>query len=249
MLGHQEKIRIRICDLYFYQFIIITEINCRKPVLTDIAVFHDRSFFHDTSSCYHEKVLIIFIILYRNNGRYLFSRIQLKQVDDGRSSGRPAGLGNFIGLKPVNPAIIGKEHHIMMGGSHKQISNEILFNGLHPLDPLASAVLGFEIINCHTLDITQICHGNYRIIPGDHILHGNIILVKTNTASSVIPVFQGSNQDLFPDYAKQKLLICQNRLQFGNFCHELFMLIFQLFSFQTGKSAQSHVDDSLRLGI
>ena len=133
----------------------------------------------------------------------------------------------------------------MMGGSHKQIRNEILFNGLHPLDPLASAVLGFKIINCHTLDITQIGHGNYRIIPGDHILHGNIILVKTDTASSVIPVFIRDNHDFIPDNGKELLLIRKDCLQFLYLCLKFPVLILQLLTFQTSESTEPHIHDSL----
>ena len=100
----------------------------------------------------------------------------------------------------------------MVGGGHEKIRNEILFNRLHALNAFSPSVLGFKIIYGHTLDITQIGHGNYRIIPGDHILHGNIIFVITDTASSVIPVFQGGNLYLFAYYAQQKLFIRKNCL-------------------------------------
>ena len=98
MSGYQEDFRIRVSDFNLNQFIVIAQIDRGKAVFTYIAVFHNRSFLHDTVSGYHEQVLIVLIILHRDNGRDLFSRIQLEKVNDGRSPGRPACFGDFIGL-------------------------------------------------------------------------------------------------------------------------------------------------------
>ena len=136
-----------------------------------------------------------------------------------------------------------------MGGGHQQIGDEVLLDGLHSLNSLAAAVLGFEIINGHTLDIAQIGHGNYGIVPGDHILHGNIILIIADAAPSVVTVFQGGYLDFLTDNTQQQLLICKDRLQLRDLCQQLLMLIFQLLSFQTCQSAQPHIYDGLRLCI
>ena len=77
----------------------------------------------------------------------------------------------------------------MMSRRHQQILNVILIDGLHSLDTSAAAVLCFEIIYGHTLDITKAGHSDDSILPRDQILHGNIQFIITDLTASVIAVF------------------------------------------------------------
>ena len=137
----------------------------------------------------------------------------------------------------------------MVRRSHQKVRDEIILNGLHPLDSLAAPVLGLEIVHGHPFDIAQIGHGDDGIVPGDHILHGNIVLVVADFASAVVPVFFFYDQDLFPDHAQQSLFIRKNGFQIRNLNQQFFMLRFQLFPLQTGEGAQTHVNDGLCLHI
>ena len=135
----------------------------------------------------------------------------------------------------------------MVGSRHEKILDKVLLESLHTLDPLAASVLGFKIVYGHAFHISEICHGYDGIILGDHILHGNIIFVKTYYASPVVSVFIGNLLDLGPYHAKKQLLVCKDRLKLCNFHKKLFMLVLNLFSFQTGESPKTHIND--RLGL
>ena len=100
----------------------------------------------------------------------------------------------------------------MVRRCHQKIRNEILFDRLHPLDALAAPVLGLEVIDGHALDIAKICHGDDRIFPGDHILHGNVKFVIADLASSVVAVFFTDDKQLFLDHAQKPLFIGKDRL-------------------------------------
>ena len=50
-----------------------------------------------------------------------------------------------------------------MGRCHEKIFNIVFIDGLHTLDTLAAAILGLEIVNCHSLDISKVCSGNNGI--------------------------------------------------------------------------------------
>ena len=92
-----------------------------------------------------------------------------------------------------------------MRSGHHQFFDIIILQGLHAFDTLAAPVLAAEIIDGHSLDITKFRHGYNRVFPGDHILHGNIVGVKTDSGSSVVPVFLGNGEDLFPDHSEKEI--------------------------------------------
>ena len=97
-----------------------------------------------------------------------------------------------------------------MGRCHQKLLDIIILNGLHALDSLAAAVLAAEVVNCHTFDITQFCHGDDGILARNQILHGEIVLIKANGSSSVIAVFFGYGQNLPADNAKKYLAVCED---------------------------------------
>ena len=100
----------------------------------------------------------------------------------------------------------------MMSGCHHQFFNIVIIKSLHALNSLAASVLAAEIIHCHTLDITQFCHSDHSIFPGNHVLHGNIKGIKTNRGSSVITIFIGNLQHFLTDHAKKKISVFKNCL-------------------------------------
>ena len=51
----------------------------------------------------------------------------------------------------------------MMGICHQQFFNIVIIYRLHPFDAAAAAALALEVVNRHTLDIPQPCHGNNHI--------------------------------------------------------------------------------------
>ena len=95
---------------------------------------------------------------------------------------------------------------------HEEVFDIIILNGLHSLDSLATAVLGLKIVHRHALDIAKLRHGNDRILVRNHILDGNVEFVISNLTSSVIPIFDSDDLNLFLDDAKQELFIRKNRL-------------------------------------
>ena len=137
----------------------------------------------------------------------------------------------------------------MVGSGHHQILNVILIDGLHTLDSLAATVLAFEIIRGHTLDITQIGHGNNHVLLRNQILHGQIKFVKADAGPAIVAVFICNYGNLFLDDAQQLFLICQNSLQVINLLHQRLIFCLQLLPFQTGQCTQTHIYDSLCLYI
>ncbi len=102
----------------------------------------------------------------------------------------------------------------MVGGRHKQILDVILIDGLHTLDSLSATVLRLEIIHRHSLDISKSGHGDYGIVPGNQVFHGNIKFIISDLTSSVVAILLGDCRNFGLDHAKQKLFIRKDRLVF-----------------------------------
>ena len=145
-----------------------------------------------------------------NDRSDFFSRLKLQQVDDCSTSRGSACLRNFVGFHSVYTAGIGKEHHVMMGSRHQKFLDVIFIDRLHSLDSLATTVLGTEIIKAHSLDVAKFCHCDHSVGYRNEILHGNIILVKSDGSSSLITVFFCNQEDFLTDNTKEFFLICQN---------------------------------------
>ena len=137
----------------------------------------------------------------------------------------------------------------MMGGCHKHFHNIIILDGLHSLNSLTATVLTLKIIGSHALDIANFCHGNDRIGFRNQIFHGNIKLIVSDLGSSVIAIFICNFQNFCADNCKKFFLICKNCLEFRDLCHEVFILVFEFLTFQTGQGLQTHINNCLCLCI
>ena len=93
-----------------------------------------------------------------------------------------------------------------MVGGHEEILNVVIFNGLHALDALAAPVLALEIVHIHALDVSQMGHGNDRVLIRDQILHAHIIVVPDG-GTAVVPVFVGDDLNFFFYHSEKLLLI------------------------------------------
>ena len=137
----------------------------------------------------------------------------------------------------------------MMGSCHKQLLDIIIIDSLHTFDSTAATMLCTEVIRAHTFDITKFCHSNNRICHRNQVFHGDVILIVSDGCTSVITIFRTDHHDLFFDDTKQFFLICQDCLQLSDTSHQVFVFRFQLLTFQTSQSSQSHIYDCLRLCI
>ena len=145
--------------LYFYEFIIFTKVDGNQTVLPYIGKIHYGGLLYDTFSRDHEKILAFFEFLDRDDGRDLFFRLKLEEVDDRSTSCGPSCLRYLICLQHICTTPVGEEHDMVMGRGHEKIFDKIIIDSGHSLDTLAAAPLGTEIIYSHSLDVSETGHG------------------------------------------------------------------------------------------
>ena len=132
---------------------------------------------------------------------------------------------------------------------HHDIGNTVVLDGLHALDSLSSPVLISEILDRHALYVAHLGRGDDCRLIRDHILDGDFGLIKFEFCSSLVSVFIGNLEKLLPDHAEKKILVCKNCLQSVDRLQETLIFRFDLSSFQTGQSTQTHVNDCLGLCV
>ena len=184
-----------------------------------------------------------------NYRRYFFSCLQLKQINDCRSSCRSSCFRYLIYFQAIYFSQVRKEHQIMVSRCHQQLINIIILKCLHAFNSFSTSVLIAEIIYCHSFDVSQLRHGNDSIFIWNHIFHGNIIIIKTDGCSSFIAIFFSNGQNFFTNDTQEHISVCQYCLQLPDFFHQFLIFCFQLFSFQTGKCLQTHIYNRLSLYI
>ena len=249
ILRNENNISFIIRNLNFDQFIILTECDRSKSCLSYICVIQDRRLLNKTFLGCHEQIVTFLEILDWNHCCDLLIRLKLKDVDNCCTSGSSSCFRNLISLQAIAASGIGKEHNILVSIGHKQLFYIVFIQSLHTLDTLAATILALESIVAHSLNVSHLGHGDHYIFSRDQILCRNVVFIKSDGCSSVISVFFRDHKDFFLNYAKQKLSVCEDRLVLCDLLLKLCILCFQLLSFQTGQSSQTHIHDSLGLCI
>ena len=99
-----------------------------------------------------------------------------------------------------------------MRGRHHQFFDIVIVQCLHALDSSAASVLAAEVVYGHTFNITKFGHCDNCIFSRDHILHGDVICIKSNGSSSVIAIFLSNCKDLLTDDTEKRISVCKNCL-------------------------------------
>ena len=65
-------------------------------------------------------------------GGDLLARLQLHQVHDGLALALRPDVGDLVDLQPVDPAAVGEDQDVGVGGGDEEVRDEVLVLGPHP---------------------------------------------------------------------------------------------------------------------
>src|SRR5699024_8408323 len=111
-----------------------------------------------------------------------------QDVDDVGASGCAAGLGDLIPLLPVDPAGVGEEEDIVVGGGGKDRCDIVLLPGGHALLPHAPLALGGILAGAGALDIAGAGEGIDTLLLLDQVLDVDLILHKADPRLPLVAV-------------------------------------------------------------
>ena len=137
----------------------------------------------------------------------------------------------------------------MMICRHHDINDSVIFESLHTFYAASAAILVAEILNCHTLNVSELCRRDDCRLIRDHILSGNIEPVKSDLCSSVISVLVGNLNQLLFDHAKKLMSVGKNHAKTCDCLLQSLIFTLDLTSLQACQSTKTHINDSLCLRI
>ena len=137
-----------------------------------------------------------------------------------------------------------------MGWRGNQVFDEIIVMDVHPLNTATTAILRLEFTGCQALNVTVVTQGNHDIF-----LLNQIFIFKTQHftdqqfSPALVTEFLLNIEQFIINNLVNTFRFSQNIGVVGNGCLHIFILAFNLVTFQTGQPHQPHVQDGLTLLI
>ena len=222
------------------KLIPVIEGNGNQSVLPHVFICLQFGTFNDTLLCHHHQILLRIKLRHLNHRRDFFIPGNRNQVDDIRSLGGSAALGNLIAFQLEHPSFIGQEQNIIMGGGDKHFFYEIFFTLFHSRNTAASALLYFINISRLTFDISVMREGNYTILYRNQIFNIDLSADGLNFGTALIRIFCLDNIDFFLNDTVNQIHIAQNCFIFPYFLQDIGKFLFQLFPVKRRQLSQPH---------
>ena len=119
----------------------------------------------------------------------VFVRLEGQQVGHVLALGVPAGLGQFVGLGPVDAPEVGEEQQPVVGGGDEEVLHDVVAAQLGTLDALAAALLRAVVVAARALDVAAAGDGDHHFLFGNQVFHGHVAVVAhEDLGAAVVPV-------------------------------------------------------------
>ena len=116
-------------------------------------------------------------------------------------------------LQPVDPAQIGEEEHIAVGGSHKEVLYVILLLGSHAGHPFSTPPLSAVHIKRTSLDVAPVGDRNHHLLVGHHVFEAYLGRLRLDLCPPEITIGLFQGHQLFLDDLSHQPLALEDGLQ------------------------------------
>ena len=153
-------------------------------------------------------------------------------------------------LEAIHLTKVGKEQHVIMGRSNKEVLDKIVLFERDALNTLAAALLRAINLNRNALYVTCVSNGNNHILFGDKILDVQVLNVLVgDLRTTLVSVTVGNLTKLISNNSQNLFLMSEKILVVGNIKSELGNLVNKILTSKTGEAAQTHLKDCLALNL
>ncbi len=172
-----------------------------------------------------------------------------KEVHNGPALGMPPGHRDAVRLELVHTSAVGEEQEDVVRHGDEQVNDALLLLGLHPQQPLATAVLLLVGVERQPLDVAVAGDHDDHLLIGYEVLDVQLPVVDEDLGLAVITVALPHLQQLALDDGHDLADVGQDLLEPADRLLELGVLLAQLLDLQSGEGAQAHLQDGLGLDI
>ena len=150
-------------------------------------------------------------------------------------------------FEPMDLSIIGEEEYVTMGVGNEQVFHKISFFCGHANFSPSAPVLRLVKAEGISLYITPVTDRYHHILFRNHILEINFRDFADNFRSAFIAEFFPNCREFLNNDVEDQVIVSQNFPQSGNVLYELLVFLQNLFSLQSGKPLEPHVQNGLSL--
>ncbi len=114
--------------------------------------------------------------------------LEREQVGHVLAAGVAAGVGQLVGLGPVDPALVGEEQDPVVRRGDEEVVHDVVGAQLRAADALAAAPLGPVQVGLGPLGVAAVGDGDRDVLFGDEVLVGHLAVVGDDLGPPLVPV-------------------------------------------------------------
>ena len=231
------------------QFITFVHPDRDNAACHGVVEFGQLRFLDHTELRDHDDEFIRREILYREERFHGFIRLQVDQIGNVFALAGCPGVGNLINLQPVDPALVGKNKQVIMGGSDQEVLYKILRPRAHADAAFAAPGLSPIGIGRGALQVAAVGYGNRNVFHLHKVFQRDLAGVFNNVGAALIA-------EIFLDLAEfldheifQNLFGTQNLQVFADALLNIDQFGRNLVLLHAGDALELHFDDGLGLPL
>ena len=234
--------------MYADELVVFSDVDRDQAASVDPRIIGKRCLLHDTGSCRHREERAGLKVSDRDDRPDLLVCFELEEVNDGSTLCGTSSFRNLIALHAEYTASVCKAQEEVMCGRCDDLRDIVLFVGRQTGNTAAATMLASVCVDRAALHVTEVGQRDHDLLFLDERLIIDLVFIRrSDLCSSVFVILLLDLEDLVLDYLTQKLLIIDNGSEVSDLLVEFFCLGFELFSFQTCQTTETHIDDVLRL--
>ena len=233
------------------KLVAVLEVDCNEAVLACTVVLRHCSLLNHTLLSSKHQVVVFWEVAGSDNCLDLLAFCKrLDDVDDGTTLSSSVANRKLVDLEAVHLTKVGKEQHVIMGGSNKEVLDKIVLFERNALNTLAATLLGAINLNRNALYVACVSDGNNHILFSDKILNVQVLNVLVrDLCTALVGVAVGNLTELVSNNCQNLFLVGEKILVVGNIKPELGDLVNKILTCQAGKTTQTHLKDCFTLNL
>ena len=231
------------------QLVAVLEVDCNEAVLACTVVLRHCCLLDHTLLGSKHQVVVFWEVAGSDNCLDLLAFCKrLNNVDDCATLSGSVANRKLVDLEAVHLTKVGKEQHVIMGGSNKEVLDKIVLFERDALNTLAATLLRAINLNRNALYVASVSDGDNHILFSDKILNVQVLNVLVgDLRTTLVSVTVGNLTELISNNSQNLFLVSEKILVVGNIKSELGNLVNKVLTCQTGEAAQTHLKDCLAL--
>ena len=109
-----------------------------------------------------------------------------QQVGHVLALGDPAGLRQLVGLRPVDPALVGEEQDPVVGRADEEVADDVVLAQRGAGDTLAAALLRPVEVGLGALRVPGAGDRHHDVLARDEVLHGDLAVERDDPGPALV---------------------------------------------------------------